>query len=281
MNIHKNGLTEGFFFDLISSNQETDILTTHDRYFIRQKRGTMRILSIGNSFSQDATHYLHQIARADNVDLDTVNLFIGGCSLQTHYLNILGDNPSYELQLNGSCSSVLVSIRQALIQNGSSQWDAVTIQQVSHLSPHYETYRPYADLIVKEIRKYCPHTKIFIHQTWAYEDGCVRMKELGYSNAASMFADIQAAYAELAQDVGADGIIPSGQVMQEALKRGIPKVHRDSFHASLGLGRYLLGLTWYRFLTGRNISMNSFHEFDQPIPEREVELAKEVVLNIV
>ena len=29
----------------------------------------MRVLAIGNSFSQDATRYLHQIARADGKDV--------------------------------------------------------------------------------------------------------------------------------------------------------------------------------------------------------------------
>lgn len=29
----------------------------------------MKVLAIGNSFSQDATRYLHQIAKADKFDL--------------------------------------------------------------------------------------------------------------------------------------------------------------------------------------------------------------------
>ena len=41
----------------------------------------MNILSIGNSFSQDAQQYLHRIAAADSVALNTFNLMIGGCSL--------------------------------------------------------------------------------------------------------------------------------------------------------------------------------------------------------
>ena len=48
----------------------------------------IKILAIGNSFSQDATHYLHQIAAADQVDMKVVNLYIGGCSLERHWNNI-------------------------------------------------------------------------------------------------------------------------------------------------------------------------------------------------
>lgn len=49
----------------------------------------MKILSIGNSFSQDAQRYLHRLAKHEGVQLKTVNLYIGGCSLQRHYENIL------------------------------------------------------------------------------------------------------------------------------------------------------------------------------------------------
>ena len=60
----------------------------------------MNILAIGNSFSQDATRYLHGIARADGVTLEVVNLYIGGCSLERHYRNMMADTRAYELQYN-------------------------------------------------------------------------------------------------------------------------------------------------------------------------------------
>ena len=44
----------------------------------------MNILAIGNSFSEDATRYLHGIARADGVQLSVINLFITGCPLDNH-----------------------------------------------------------------------------------------------------------------------------------------------------------------------------------------------------
>ena len=49
----------------------------------------MNILAIGNSFSQDATRYLQKIARADGEKISVINLVIGGCSLERHYLNML------------------------------------------------------------------------------------------------------------------------------------------------------------------------------------------------
>ena len=37
----------------------------------------MKILSVGNSFSQDAHRWLHHIAGLSGVSMETVNLYIG------------------------------------------------------------------------------------------------------------------------------------------------------------------------------------------------------------
>ena len=49
----------------------------------------MRILAIGNSFSQDAFKYLHKVAEAAGKEVTTVNLYIGGCTLERHWNNVL------------------------------------------------------------------------------------------------------------------------------------------------------------------------------------------------
>ena len=51
----------------------------------------MDILAIGNSFSTDATRYLYGIARAAGDNLQVTNLYIGGCSLEQHYRNMLSN----------------------------------------------------------------------------------------------------------------------------------------------------------------------------------------------
>ena len=43
---------------------------------------TVRILAIGNSFSQDAVEqYLHELAEAEGISTIIGNMFIGGCCL--------------------------------------------------------------------------------------------------------------------------------------------------------------------------------------------------------
>ncbi len=237
----------------------------------------MKILSIGNSFSQDAQRYLSRLAKREGVAIKSVNLYIGGCPLRTHYLNMLDDIPAYDFQFNGDSTGIKVSIRQAL---ASDNWDVITLQQASHLSTDYSTYTPYLEALADYARKYCPHAKLYIHQTWAYEDGSARLASVGYEKTDAMLADIRTAYSSAAAAINADGIIPSGEAMLAALDGGIAKIHRDTFHASLGAGRYLLALTWYKTLTGNDISANAFDELDEPVTDEERGIIIKVVSNL-
>ncbi len=45
----------------------------------------IKILCIGNSFSEDAMKYLHAIAKCGGMEVKTVNLYIGGCPLIKHW----------------------------------------------------------------------------------------------------------------------------------------------------------------------------------------------------
>lgn len=227
----------------------------------------MKILSIGNSFSQDAHRYLHKLAKTDGEHFKCVNLCIAGCSLRTHYLNMLADSANYYFEFNGENTGIKVSLSQVL---ASDDWDVITVQQASWASAKAETYFPYIEEVVRFVRKYCPRAKIYLHQTWAYEDGSDRLKNVaGYESAEAMFADIQKAYAKVEEVIKVDGVIRSGEVMQKALSLGIGKIHQDTLHASLGAGRYLLALTWYKTLTGKDISNNRFDDFDVPVSEEE------------
>ena len=233
----------------------------------------IKILAIGNSFSQDATRYLYQIARADKVDMKVVNLYIGGCPLSYHYSNTLSEEKKYDFELNGRSTGIHVSIKDGLLNESWLGWDFVTMQQVSHQSVNYESFQPYLNELSSYIKKYSPKAKQFIHQTWAYEEGSKRLtEELGYNHQLDMFNDVKSAYGKAAKDIDV-GVIPCGETLQNIIKEGLP-VHRDTFHASLGLGRYALALTWYEMLTGNSTENNSFRDFDVPVTEEEVKIAK-------
>lgn len=126
----------------------------------------MKILSIGNSFSQDAHKWLHDIAGSDNYDLDTVNLFIPGCSLETHSNNLTNNEPTYDMQGNGGEFIKKTTINEAL---QCDDYDIITLQQVSALSGKIKTYFPYIGNLINFVKKCQPKSIVFLHRIWSYE----------------------------------------------------------------------------------------------------------------
>lgn len=233
----------------------------------------MKVLCIGNSFSQDAASYLSRAAENQGIDIHVENLYIGGCSLERHYNNMISGEKAYELEINGESTHINVSLGEALEKD---KWDIVTVQQASHFSAFYSTYQPYASELVKFIRGKQPEAKVFIHQTWAYEEGSQRLADNGFASRKDMFAEIRKNYSLAAEECAVDGLIPSGQVFESMAAKGI-KCHRDTFHASLGAGRYALALTWIKALTGADINGNTFNETAEPVSADEAALIKEAV----
>lgn len=222
----------------------------------------IKILAIGNSFSQDATRYLAKIAQADHVPLKVVNLYIGGCSLEQHFRYFRAEAPKYSFEMNGESTGLSVTLQQGL---SCDVWDFITIQQASHFSPIPDTYEPYGTELAAGIRYFQPNAKLLVHQTWAYEQGSDRLTNMmQYDDQAQMFRDLERLYAKLAKDVHAAGILPSGQLFQRMLKDGFPRVHRDTFHADAGFGRYALAALWYDLITGHSIVGNTFRDLDVP-----------------
>ena len=118
-------------------------------------------------------------------------------------------------------------------------------------------------------------SKIMIHQTWAYEQNSKRLnEEMKYKDQIEMFADLKSAYEQAAKDIGNVEIIPSGETFQNLIKSGIEKIHRDTFHSSLGVGRLALGYIWYEMLTGKSCIGNTFNEFDESVSCSEMTIAQ-------
>lgn len=237
-----------------------------------------KILAIGNSFSEDATRYLHKIAEADGSASKIANLIIGGCPLEKHFRNLCGNLPAYSFTFNGESTGLSVSIQTMLL---SDNWDYITLQQVSHQAPYYNIYQPYLSEIAKKIRYYQPKAKLIIHQTWAYEENSKRLtEELHYASAAEMYRDIQSAYTKAAQEIHADGIIPSGTLFQKLQESDFSHIHRDTFHASLGLGRYAIGLLWYDLLFGKTVIGNQFRLLDEVDPTMDFNKIQKIVHDV-
>lgn len=219
----------------------------------------MRILSIGNSFSQDAHAYLHDAARSLGVELECRNLYIGGCSLERHACNLASGEAAYTLQINGRAEETPVSLGETL---RGGRYDMVTLQQSSPLSGFPETFHPYIDALYAAVREAQPEARVYLHETWAYETDSTHSAFAQYGSSQTRMADqVQEAYARIAAELGLP-CIPVGRVVRYfresvpgyAVAQGGRRLTRDGYHLSIPLGRLLAALVWIEALAGRDVS---------------------------
>lgn len=227
----------------------------------------MKILSIGNSFSQDSTALLQLLTDK----ITARNLYIGGCSLDMHAANIENDAAKYELQENGEkMQNALVGVKEALI---SDKWDYITVQQVSGRSGVYESFYPYLGELLDYVRKYSD-AEIVLHETWSYEIGSGHLDFAIYNSDREQMAQ---AIKETYEKVSAKEnlrIIRVGEAVQNLrakpsfdYKNGGLSLTRDGFHLSLSYGRLLAASVWCKFFTGEIPQYFNNENLSQPMRE--------------
>lgn len=242
----------------------------------------IKILAVGNSFSQDATHYLHQIAAADNVDMKVGNLYIGGCSLERHWNNIQNNAREYLYEENGYSTEEYLSVQEAL---NREKWDYIVTQQVSHDSGIMETYFPYIERIRDYIKEQAPQAEFLLQETWAYEIDSLHSKFGNYhQDQQEMYEKISETYKSVAEKIGVR-LIPCGDAVQALRKKdpfryadGGMSLCRDGFHMNVVYGRYLLAAVWYKTIVGKSVSDNVYVPSTRLAPNA---VCKEHILKVV
>jgi len=237
----------------------------------------MKILSIGNSFSQDAQKWLHQIAQSAGAQIHAVNLYIGGCPLVRHWNNFVSQEPAYEMWINGVFER-MISVNEAVTLEN---WDVITIQQASPDSGDYSTFQPYLNYLYREVKKVCPDARYYIHQTWSYEVDCKLAAFDNYMRSRCIMDQKSIEAYKLASAETGLELIPCGDLVRHL--RTLPEfdypaggmsVNRDGFHLTLDYGRYAAGVMWYAFLTGGDPRKVSFVPVVEDVPADEKILKK-------
>ena len=222
----------------------------------------IKVLAIGNSFSQDAVEqYLYELARAQGDSLVIGNAYIGGCSIERHYSNLRGDSALYDYRkvVGGIKAEYKKVTLQRIIRD--EDWQIITLQQSSPLSgvPKSFTLLP---SLKRQVATYASnlHVQFAWHMTWAYANDFKDKRFATYgNNQRDMYSDIVNTMLRELPSADIQRIIPSGTAIQLARYRLGDILCRDGMHLSYTLGRYTAACTWCEFLTGKNIDGDSWH----------------------
>lgn len=258
---------------------------------IQAEAEMVKVLAVGNSFSQNALKYFSDIVNASGNSTFAMNAMIGGCDFERHMRHA----DAFEADPNdpeGHPYPDGKSLKDLLTQE---KWDYVTIQQASPKSYKPETYHPHVDRLIAYIRKYAPQAEIVIHQTWAYREDHSFWGEEGM-NTDLMYKKLRTAYDKLAEETGFR-MIPCGDAFESARQDpawgrfvpdetfdrqkavypetpkeknslhnwgwwkvrdvAVPVLMDDRFHAN-AQGEYLLGCVWFEFFFRQSVLGNPF-----------------------
>jgi len=242
--------------------------------------GELKILCIGNSYSVDTMQYVYQIAKDLDVPKITLgNLYIGGCSIETHYQNATNDIADYTYFFNNNGSWVTTpnyTIKQAA---ESENWDYISFQQNSGNSGTPSTFTN-LQALTNIIREMCPDAEFFWHMTWAYQKDSEKLTESIYKNdqQAMYSAIISTVKCEILTNETFEFVAPVGTAIQNARTSYIgDNLNRDGTHLTKGLGRYIAGLTLLGECTGLDISETTWKPND--VSESEQIVAIECAVN--
>ncbi|WP_237607659.1 BPSS1187 family protein [Roseimaritima sediminicola] len=262
----------------------------------------VRVLTVGNSFTRNATEYLDELAAAAGYQLTLKSLYIGGSPLELHARKALAFEQDREDPLGTYRGGE--SLQQAL---QSEAWDFVTIQQVSIQSHDIQTYRPHAEQLARIVHRYAPQAQLLIHQTWAYRQDDPRFQKTNPAageptTQQAMYEGLREAYRAITAELSAKRIPvgdafwiadndphfgyqpPAKDVVEQAQPPALPPqehslhvgyrwrsrdgkqvLRMDGHHASLA-GEYLGSCVWFACLFDDSPVGNRFVPSGLPLP---------------
>lgn len=262
----------------------------------RAETKMVSVLTIGNSFAENALKHLPEIVKAQGHTLIVGRANLGGCTLERHWRHV----SEFEKDPGSKEGSPYGNGKRSLDEMLKSRtWDYVTVQQVSTRSHDRSTYYPFGPDLIAYIRERAPDTTILVHQIWAYRVDDPRFTPINEGKLPHtqqlMYQKVRSAYHDFAKKLDL-GIMPSGDAMHladtdpkmgyqpdpdfdftnatpPAKPKQIHSLHTgwhwkkdnkgnstlkmDGHHAN-NAGEYLLGCVWFENLFGESVIENSY-----------------------
>ncbi len=135
---------------------------------------SLKILAIGNSFSNNALEYLPILARELGIEEIIVGkLYRGSCTVDRHWSDAQtgADYESFQVNKTGDANWITYAAGQRSLNFALQlyDWDIITFQQASGTSGMESSLGNLQNLIdFVNARKTNPNAKLYWHMTWAY-----------------------------------------------------------------------------------------------------------------
>lgn len=239
-----------FIITSCDDKEEIKRQNTVDAQSMAESAG-LKILAIGNSFTDDATRHMPDLlCTLEEDDVFFTKVTKGGGSLQRHWDNFTTFNDEYNFSFcqNAEWKQTNIGTINSAIE--FTDWDYVVLQQVSDLSGLYDTYQPYLDSLIYTVKKINPDVRIVWHMTWSYASTSTHPGFAKYDNdSRKMYESILSAADHVRNLV--DTIIPSGKLINDLRGSDLNtdlELTRDGYHLDQGFPSYAVSCLWHECL---------------------------------
>jgi hypothetical protein len=235
----------------------------------QEKKDTLRVLAIGNSFSEDAVEqYLWELGQEAGVEMIIGNAYRGGWSLAGHWndaRNRAADT-EYRKVVDGEKTNMGKYTLKGIITD--EPWDVITLQQVSQESGQPASYEPGLSLMIGYVTALATDSvRLGFHQTWAYAQDSEHKGFARYNNNQYMMYQSITTAVKLAMQYHKGDLtfyVPSGTAIQNARTSLLAttktndnavnrELTRDGYHLNYTIGRYIVACTWFEVMTGKSV----------------------------
>ena len=234
----------------------------------------LKLLMVGNSFSQSNMKHMPGIAKSMGLKLDLASLAIGGCPLQKHWEILTISNAVYGADFKPYGYSrddegkKKAGRRAGLLEVLTSDtWDIVTVQQASPCSFKPETYYPYGTNLVAFIKEHAPQAEVMVQETWSYSSAHKKIAKRGIAGG-GMYDRLHAAYGDFANALGLR-TIPTGTAAELVPDRD-SLFSKDNKHFG-DQGQFLQGLVFTAKIFGVDVRTSEYAPGGIP-PARAAEI---------
>lgn len=243
--------------------------------------GALKVLMIGNSFSQDTCYLSYQAAKAMGIEnVEISNLYIGAGSISDHiYRHKTGATAVFQtVSSSGKWTSENATLEEAV---KSKNWDFIIFQQVSSLSGEACSFES-VNALIDIVEPMCPSARLAWNMTWAYQSDFDDSRFDRYErNQAKMYnAIISATKEKIVSNNKLEIIVPTGTVIQNVRTSYIgDTVTRDGYHLNETVGRQIAALALVHALTGVEIDGVNTTNYNKMTDEKALTVAIEAIKN--
>ena len=202
-------------------------------------QGHLRVLAIGNSFSDNSLYLIKDVLKGLNVNDTTYSVYGAAhtaASLQ-HWVEVAEQGEVVKLTRWGG--KKIDTVEGTLPEILSQMWDVIILLQYSLLSTDYYTFNPWLNKMEELIKRNCPnpHVALAWQMSWSYKD-----YRLNKYTSYERWLLIAKATKEMLTNDGIDILIPVGTAIQNARNttlNTIGQLTNDGWHLNNGVPRYI------------------------------------------